>query len=230
MSKLVPCKSCHHQIHKAAKLCPSCGVKSPGQTPADTAKGCLGFIVLAVIFAFWINSCIGGDEDKRPEHAKPYETISSEDFSFPGRKRYQFNIVAPSASNFIEYSHTAIAAAQDKQKSTNGKVIYIFLEPSKVNMGKGSAYAIARYAPDGGGNSGDQDWKWKVEAVDKPFTDVELKTDQLWWSNRDQFQVDGLTDEPKLKAFIAEKLGITIDDVSLPFVNRKNYDYLNIKD
>lgn len=70
MSKLVPCKSCNHQIDKTAKSCPNCSVKAPGQKPADTAKGCLGFIVLAVVFAIWMNSC---SEEKPVEQTQIQE-------------------------------------------------------------------------------------------------------------------------------------------------------------
>lgn len=62
MSNLVSCKSCKKDVDKTAKTCPHCGVKSPGTTSTDTAKGCLGFIVLAIVFAFFLNSC---GEDKK---------------------------------------------------------------------------------------------------------------------------------------------------------------------
>lgn len=65
MNKLVPCKSCKKEIAKSAKTCPGCGVKDPGTTPTDIAKGCLGFIMFAIVFGVLMNSC-GDDENPEP--------------------------------------------------------------------------------------------------------------------------------------------------------------------
>lgn len=67
MNKLVPCKSCKKEIAKSAKTCPHCGIKDPGVTASDTAKGCLGIMGLGLIIAFFVNAC---EETKTPEQIK----------------------------------------------------------------------------------------------------------------------------------------------------------------
>lgn len=48
---LVKCKECGKEVSESADICPHCGAKNPGLTPAKVGKGCLGVIVFAVIFA-----------------------------------------------------------------------------------------------------------------------------------------------------------------------------------
>lgn len=170
MAKTVPCKTCNHQVAKNAKLCPSCGVKDPGLTFKDTMIGFLGFIVLVVIGSIWLNSCTDEEAASPKEtkmelnQAQSYQLLSADDFSYPGRKRQQFNIAAPTANTFERLSQTAIQAAIDYQRQYSLDVIYVFIGNDMEQINNGEAFAIARYAPDGGGNSGDQDWKWQVEA------------------------------------------------------------------
>lgn len=52
----------------------------------------------------------------------------------------------------------------DFQKQQNANVVYIFLGDDIEKINNGDASAIARYVPDCGGNSGEQDWTWQVEA------------------------------------------------------------------
>lgn len=103
------------------------------------------------------------------QHAKVYEIISNEDSSFPGRKRLGISILSEAAS-FEERAQTAMKAAIDYQKITKADLVSVRLEPSKAMDGKGSPLAVADYAPDGKGISGDtsmsgNDWVWKVEAI-----------------------------------------------------------------
>ena len=157
------------------------------------------------------------------DQAVPYTIISTDDFSFPARKRIQVNILADQANDFESYAQTAVKAAVELQQDLNSDVIYVFLGENLNLIETGAAYAIARYAPDNGGNSGDQGWTWQVEAVDKPFSELQIKVSDLWWKHRDDFQVDGLTDEERFVPFLAEKMGIPEEDVRLPFSSMEAY-------
>ncbi len=178
MSTLIPCKSCKHQVDKTAKTCPSCGVSNPGQNASENLKGCLFFVLLMITVVALMNSC--GEEEVLPQHkitvnqTQPYQILSNEDFSFAGRKRYQFNITAPLAKTHTQLTHTAINAAQELQRQYAAQVIYIFIGETLTQIDNGNALVIARYAPDGGGNSGDQDWTWQVEAIDSPLVEGEF--------------------------------------------------------
>jgi hypothetical protein len=179
----------------------------------------LGFMFL-ILFG-----CNGTNEPRLPDisKAKAYQVISNNDFSFPGRKRLEQAIVS-SASTFEERAQTAMQAAIDLQKKTKADVVSIWLEISPGLAGGGHQLATARYAPDGGGFSGDQDWKWEVEAAEQAPDPLSVKVGELWYQKRKAFAgQDGLTDEPKLKEFIAQKLGVNPDQVLLPWISTKEY-------
>lgn len=157
--------------------------------------------------------------------AKPYTSIKQEVGGFPGRVRVHYEIISPDASNHEQFAQTAMRAAIDKWRETQAQVVYVMLNPSPNLIGTGDAYAIARYAPDGGGDSGDEGWMWSVEAMSRPYTEKEIDVAELWFSNREQYLEDDgiLANEPELKAFIAEELGILEDEVRLPYRSRKDY-------
>lgn len=170
MASLVSCKACGHQVAQTTKTCPNCGVKNPGMTWKQHLATAAFLIVITLII---MKACSSDDESVTAavsqaqvdvSQAKDYQVISSEDFSFTGRKRVQINIAAPDASNYEELAQTAIKAAMDFQKQQNADVVYIFLGDDIEMINNGDASAIARYAPDGGGNSGEQSWTWQVEA------------------------------------------------------------------
>lgn len=58
-----------------------------------------------------------------------------------------------------------------------------------------------------------------------PYTDQEINIAEIWHLNRDQFLEDnGISaDEPRLKAYIAEEMDISVDDVRLPMHFRSEY-------
>ena len=223
MANLVPCKSCKHEVAPSASKCPNCGVSHPGMTwKAHLATG----IFLVVLVFILMKACSEPNpaESLVLDQAVPYTIISTDDFSFPARKRIQVNISAEQANDFESYAQTAVKAAVEMQQDLNADVIYVFLGENLNLIETGAAYAIARYAPDNGGNSGDQGWTWQVEAVDKPFSDLQIKVSELWWQHRDDFQVDGLTDEDRFVPFLAEKLGVSEDQIQLPFVLPEKYE------
>lgn len=233
MSKLTPCKTCKKDVDKNAKTCPHCGAGYPASTPSDIAKGCLGFVVLVIIMAFWMNSCTSEDAPPPPSlkltNAKPYLVIGQKDNSFAGRKRLQFNITSSQSKTFSDLAETAIKAAIDKQIETSADVIYIYLEHSAKLSNKGIIYASASYAADGGGNSGDQDWTWKVTATDKVMTDQEVEIYTSWVTNKKDYLIDGLVDEKSLKNQISKEIDLPIEQITLPLLNRKKYTPLREK-
>jgi cell division protein FtsW (lipid II flippase) len=100
--------------------------------------------------------------------AKPYRVFHRSDFSFPGRTRVEWWIMSPEAKTFEERGRTAMQAAIDLQKDSRAHVVSIWLEASPNIAGTGQQLATAMYAPDSGGLSGTQGWKWQIEAADTP--------------------------------------------------------------
>ena len=146
--------------------------------------------------------------------------------SFAGRERIRWFIVSKAAATatFEERAQTAIRAAIDLQEKTGCDVAAVVLELSPKLVGTGHALALADYAPDGGGVSGKDDWRWRVEASDDRVEEVSVQIAELWYEHRSTFQTDeGLTDEPKLVSFLAKKLNLPEGEIRLPWVSRKEY-------
>jgi hypothetical protein len=64
---LVSCKECKKEVSKNAKTCPHCGIDKPGITANDTAKGCLGLVLFAFIFAVIMISCDDNESTDEPK-------------------------------------------------------------------------------------------------------------------------------------------------------------------
>jgi len=157
--------------------------------------------------------------------AKPYKIFSSNDMSVNGRKRKKYNVVSD-AKTRKERAHTAIKAAIDLQSSSKNDVVSVAIEPSKDIAGKGFALAIASFAVDGQG-WGANDWKWQVVVADELITEQQLIVVEEWYKNRDDFQKDGMTDEPALTKFLASKLSLPIEQITFPVVTLKDYQTNN---
>jgi len=179
-------------------------------------------ITVSAVFAFLMIIGLIPKNFVTPE-AKSYQVIKRSDFSFPGRSRLNFILLAPEATSYTEFAHTAMKAALDKQRETGADVICAVIEPSVKAVGRGDNYAIASYAPDGKGNSGDQDWKWSISVAERPFTQKEMLVLEAWEECCENFQVNGLTDELKLKKFLSQKLQLPIEEIRIPLLNRKEY-------
>lgn len=155
--------------------------------------------------------------------ARPYKVISSDDTSFTGRSRVQWHITSD-ATDFESFAQTAIKAAQDLQAQTYAYVSSVYLETDQALVGQGYSLAIAHYAIDGGGFSGDQDWTWDVSAATKAPEKISMTVAELWSKYRRVYQTaDGFTDEPKLRAAIAKELGVDVEVVHLPWVPTEKY-------
>lgn len=157
-----------------------------------------------------------------------YTIVDSGGNTVQGRKRIEVRIVAPEAQTFEQRGETVILAAKELQERENAAVVFIILEPSAALAGLGSPLALARYAPDGGGWSGDQDWTWEVEASRDSIDPMQVKVAEKWEEKKDSFQIsDGfggtMTDEDALTEALVKELGITEDQVRFPYFPLESY-------
>lgn len=84
-----------------------------------------------------------------------YQVLKQKDFSFAGRDRVGVYIYAPDAETDIERASVVKQAAFDLQEKTGADFVDVILEVSNKSFEKGEVLAIADYAPDGCGTSGD---------------------------------------------------------------------------
>lgn len=181
MSKLVPCKSCEHQVDKTAKVCPLCGVKSPGVKGSDVAKGCLSIIVLVIILTVILNSCTN-DSDSSTKTSEPAQNPTAMGISTDLAQKYvvlnrqtyvtprdktglKFVIYSEKADTFEKRGQTLIKAANDLLAENKLYEVVVRLsalptiKPENINAG------IAFYHPhkkDTWGN--DKQYVWDVTA------------------------------------------------------------------
>ncbi len=156
--------------------------------------------------------------------AVDYKIVKKGDVSFAGRKRIKIFIVADQLNlTYEQKAQTAMRAALDIQKETRANFVSAILEMVPEASGYGFALAMADYSPDNGGVSGNDKQTWKVDSSHENPTETDLQVMKAWYQNRDRFQKDGMTDEPKLKAFIASQIGLKPNQVSLPWISREAY-------
>ena len=83
---------------------------------------------------------------------------------------------------------------------------------------------MATYTADGRGNSGkDESGQiWEVEATDALLSQSAVDIAAAWYKHRSEIQtVDGLTDEPRLKQFLSNKLGVPEENVTTLLVTAR---------
>ncbi len=184
-------------------------------------KSTLLIWILAIAFAWFVVQ--NGDQDI--SKAKPYSIIGKDDISTPSRKRISVHIITKENNlTFEEKAQTVMKAAMNIQQDTEAKIVTVFLEISKESSGEGRILASAKYSPDNGGYSGDQGFTWEVRSSRKNPTAVQIKCLELWIKNRKDFQKDdGMTDEPRLVDYIADKLNISPEKVGIPTPLLDNY-------
>lgn len=143
-----------------------------------------------------------------------YTVVDRQNVSIPGRTRLSASIVAPEALTFEQRAQTVMKAAKELQESTNGYVITVFLVPSPDLVGMGINLAIARYAVDSRGYSGDQNWQWEVQATDESVDEQQLRITELWEEKRSSFLIpDGYGGMKPDEEAVAAKLGIDVSEV-----------------
>lgn len=198
------------------------------------ATGAWRLWMTVIIVGFCLSAC-GGDSEppqKAPLQlktlhqpkppiieAKPYVVVRKHDNSFPGRKRLVFGI-SSAAETTHGRSSTVVQAARDLQKSTSADLVEVQLYPSeKLATAGGNYTAKALFAPDGGGYSGDQGWKWDVCVSSETYTKKDIELEEAWFENQNRFRLpNGAVDEPKLKRFLSKKLGLPIAVIAPPFL------------
>lgn len=171
-----------------------------------------------------------GEETARSEspesQAQPYEVVRREDTSFPGRRRGTLAITSDAAT-YEEFAQTAIKAAREEQERGRLDAVTVWLLTHADLYGRGFNYAQADYAPDGGGFSGDDGWRWQVTAVDTAWTDAQLRLRLLWESRRDEHTgSDGMLDEEALRRAVAAEVDVHPDSLLLllPFLWPRDYE------
>ena len=166
----------------------------------------------------------GFESQFRTDQVLPYKSVMLKDVSFPGRKRYTEVIVLNKKdATYEEKAQTVFKAASNLVKAKDADVVNVMIEMSEKTQGAGYLLAQCEYAPDGGGYSGDQHWKCKIRASKENPTAQELMILDEWYANRHKFQKDGLTDEPKLKQYLAQNLNLPVDKISLPWIMPEEY-------
>ena len=192
------------------------------------------FFFLVAVFAF-LTGCGGTEPDFPTDQSVEYRIVSVSDVSFAGRKRYSANIAAPGAVTFEQRAQTALKAAADIREARNADVVTVFLLISPAL--KGFPLAIADYAPDSLGWTGDRPLRngtWEAEATNEVFSETMIKIAELWYQHKVKFQVDDgfgdkKTDEEAVKKYIAGVMNIDPGEVDLvPFIvkvttTRKEY-------
>ncbi|SCM69975.1 hypothetical protein KL86DES1_10098 [uncultured Desulfovibrio sp.] len=114
---------------------------------------------------------------------------------------------------------TVIAAAKYYAKAAGVQFVGVALD-SQFGAGVATTQlAVADYAPDGKGVSGNDNWTWQqVKAAENGLTKQELTMQELWGKWRSQYQTpQGITDEAALSAAIGSKLGIAPSEVSTAY-------------
>jgi len=157
-----------------------------------------------------------------------YSIVDSGGDTVQGRKRIEVRIVAPEARTFEQRGETVILAAKELQERENAAVVFVILEPSAALAGLGSSLALAKYAPDGGGWSGDQGWTWEVEASRDSVDPMQVKVAERWEERKDAFQIsDGfggtMTDDDALSEALAKELGVTEEQIRFPYFTLESY-------
>lgn len=168
------------------------------------------------------------DIQAEPQRYAPIEEKAYE--GTPGRLRYNVHIVLieedahgnivpkrdSSSLDKQQLAATVMGAALYYAEAKSADVVGIVLDSQPGPAFGKTILATATYAPDGKGLSGSDDWTWNtLQATPRGLTAQELKIQRLWGEMRGKFQVDGSTDERRLKAAIAKKLKIPAEKVML---------------
>ena len=87
---------------------------------------------------------------------------------------------------------------QDPQSNRMGTVARVSLYPKKCGMLENNCDGI----------------QWDLYTANNTPSQLERKAFQLWWQYRDSYQINDMTDEDGLKAFIAKKLDVPLAQIT----------------
>ena len=146
--------------------------------------------------------------------AQSYRVAETTDFSAGyGRTRKSLCIVS-NAESFTARAHTIIRAAVEFQRESGADYVQVAMTPIE-GVGCGDFFtAIAEYAPDGGGATGDESGHvWQVKATDIVLDIEERLVLRAWQEAKPQFSDNGDVDIERMKAHLAAQLNLTPEEV-----------------
>lgn len=197
-----------------------------GKKPTNTSQRSANVLGVVLVIIAAVVGSEAQTESEKVEVTKTinYKTIGKREYSFNGRKRLGVFVYAPEAKTREERAAVVKQAAIDLQETTNADFVDALLEVADFNYGSGNILAMADYAPDGCGTSG-QDCsgnKWKIKASDVKVTELQIKVLKEWEKLKPSFQGSkgylDLEDEAKISSSVAKNLKISIEEVMLPMV------------
>lgn len=88
---LKKCKECGEEVSPKAKTCPKCGVKNPGVSGKDAAKGCFVAIILIILLSIFLSTLFTLPEEElykgtaiflneNPQYGTPINVENTEDW------------------------------------------------------------------------------------------------------------------------------------------------------
>lgn len=167
---LVKCKECSKEVSVSADVCPHCGAKNPGLTPAKFGKGCLGVFVFTLIFAsvmyisedkFKLNNFInkletqlnnkpatvftfGGDINNFCSVSINHDFFKSQngEFSNVRRNELQFDMSCNTGGNYyvISSEHDTYAKVKFYGRSETPNTIYANIDAKLTTVDGGSLF------------------------------------------------------------------------------------------
>ena len=146
--------------------------------------------------------------------AQSYRVAETSDFSAGyGRTRKSLCIVSD-AERFTARAHTIMRAAIRFQQETGADYVQVAMTPID-GIGCGDYFtAIAEYAPDGGGVTGDEtNHFWQVKATDIVLDIEERLVLRAWQEAKPQFSDNGDVDIERMKAHLAAQLNLSPEEV-----------------
>lgn len=164
---------------------------------------------------------------------EPVAYIESEvsDTSIANRKRGQvFITLADPAVSFTQahLAATCMSAAKYYAKQYGFKALSVFISDIPGDQPwEGSRLAQCDYSSDKGGWSGKDGWLWQnVKAAERPLTDAEREMKKLWGEARGK----KIVRESEVSKYVAQKMGIQPDKVTLLYVFPENVNYREYED
>ncbi len=211
-------------------------LEAPKSSSQQIERWALGFVlVLAIVWPLYsLVKHLDPQPVKQPsaefqspislDQAQSYQLVQIEDTSVHRRQRVRAFIYSKAVSRAARVQ-TSMKAAVEVLQDTGVHFVQVFLliSPDTSLLGTGSYYANLSFAPDGGGVSGEKplrNGQWEAQVTDQVVDPVAVEMEKLWWANRGRFQKPAdyggtETDEPALRGFIAEELGVQASEVSL---------------
>lgn len=147
-------------------------------------------------------------------HPLAVKIINYKEYERNGRNRLEITIIPAedqSKATQADLAATAVAVATQAHKETEAPIVSVTMLCQKAANTYGEpqlAYVV--YVADGLGMTGKTPGKiWEfLDAAPRGFTAQELQYLRLWAEMRGKYQSGGTTNEEKLEAAIAKKIGI----------------------